>query len=690
VNTLKENSKSLKGCFVHKTVITNQSPIHKMRPSHSSKNLYQDENNQKENGKFTFFSKVFSSGELVFVRNLFIRLFLILFIYFLLRVVFLIIHWETFQTYYFRITAENIFLIFLTGLEFDFVVILFINLPVILLHLLPIPWRNYKLYKAVVKLLFIGINAVFIFVAVADLFYYQHAMVRSSGAILGMLDGFTLMLVHYSMEYWYAWILLVLFVVFLYWCDRSLEEPGQTRWSFSIQLMIFFCVFSFSFLTASRITGKIPPKVTAAASNTPFIIINDLFQNGSFFSDRNLPEYEYFSTQEAEEKIGPLKNYFYPDQPSELLNVFIIVLESFSKQYIGYFQEQEKRSHTPFLDSLSSKSLVFFNAFANAKQSNQAISAIYVSIPTMMRQPMITSRYKYNNINGIASLLGQVGYSSAFFMGSPNGLYGYDFFTRRAGFQKYFGKNEYGNDEHYDGAWGIYDDKFFLFTADRLNEMSEPFVASLWSVSSHHPFLIPPDYEDDLEKAGDHPIMKTVRYTDHSLKLFFEKIREMPWYENTLFVITADHTAITNNHTPYHSTALGTHRIPLLFYKPGSELTGVRDDFVQHIDIVPSVVDYLNLDITFKSMGKSVFHNYQDRYVYHYYNRLFQIADDTFFIQFDGERVISIYNHREDSLMQDNLLYQGEDTQEGMLEHLKAVIQFYNHAMNRNGFVKRR
>ncbi|MEX0779012.1 MAG: LTA synthase family protein [Balneolales bacterium] len=635
----------------------------------------------------SFFSKVFSFDELFFVRQLLVRLSLILFIYFILRVVFLAVHWEAFQTVYFTVTTENIFWIFFTGTNFDLIVIIFINIPIIITHLMPSPWRKYSAYPSVLRIAFITINAIFIFIGIADIIYYQHAMERASGAIFGVLDGFWLLFYRYSVEYWYALLFFILIIIILYWVDRKIEEDVKENTTYSIQFLLLILFAPIIFLVASKITNKFPTNTTAAATNTPFILINDMFTSGSLLNDQNLPEHSFFKPGEAEDILKIQKNYHRPEKSENSFNVMIIVLESFSKQYIGYFQEGQ--SHTPFIDSLYNKSFVFTNAFANGNYSNEAISSIYTSIPALMRQPMITSRYKYNDMNGIASLLGGKGYNSAFFMGSPNGLFGYDFFTKRAGFEEYFGKSEYNNNTDYDGAWGIYDDRFFRFTAEKLDEMEQPFMASLWSLSSHHPFLTPPDYQDNLEEAGDHPILKTIRYTDHSLNMFFEKIQKMPWFNNTLFVITADHKSNTNNHTAYYSTPLGAHRIPLIFYKPGSDLTGVNHEPVQHIDILPSVMDYLNQDVTFSSMGKSVFDPVDNRFVYQYYNRLFQISDDTFFLQYDGEQIISLYNHRKDSLMQNNLLFQQAEIPDMMLKTLKANMQYYNRAMNENEFVKR-
>ncbi len=104
---------------------------------------------------------------------------------------------------------------------------------------------------------------------------------------------------------------------------------------------------------------------------------------------------------------------------------------------------------------------------------------------------------------------------------------GYTAFTQLAGFQHYYGMDEYGNSADSDGMWGIWDHKFFPFFAEKLNEFPQPFFATLFTVSSHHPFKVPKEFEGKF-KGGSKPILKCIEYTDYSLRELFKTISKEP------------------------------------------------------------------------------------------------------------------------------------------------------------------
>ena len=199
------------------------------------------------------------------------------------------------------------------------------------------------------------------------------------------------------------------------------------------------------------------------------------------------------------------------------------------------------KGYTPFLDSLMGHSKSFTYAIANGRKSIDGLPSVISSIPSL-GVPYFLSPYSGNRINSLASLLGAEGYHTSFFHGAPNGSMGFNAFMNLAGVDHYYGMDEYGNADDFDGLWGIWDEPFLQFYADKLNTFPEPFMSSFFSVSSHHPFEIPDEYEDRFE-GGPLPIHRCIQYTDFALKRFFEKASTMPWYKNTLFVITADHTS---------------------------------------------------------------------------------------------------------------------------------------------------
>ena len=104
-------------------------------------------------------------------------------------------------------------------------------------------------------------------------------------------------------------------------------------------------------------------------------------------------------------------------------NVVIIILESFSKEYVGYYNNG--KGYTPFLDSLINYSLVMERAYANGIKSIEALPSIVSSIPTLMNNPFITSIYATNKYYSLPLLLKREGYSTSFFHGGNRGTMGF-------------------------------------------------------------------------------------------------------------------------------------------------------------------------------------------------------------------------------------------------------------------------
>ena len=168
----------------------------------------------------------------------------------------------------------------------------------------------------------------------------------------------------------------------------------------------------------------------------------------------------------------------------------VLIVESFGNEWVG--AAGAKKSFTPFLDSLTTESLYFKNGIANGKKSIEAVPSIFASLPSLLEIPYISSQYGNNRIEGLPRILKKEGYTSAFFHGATNGSMKFNGFAAQAGFDHYYGRTEYNNEKHYDGSWGILDEYFNPWTARKLSTLKQPFLASLFTLSSHHPFYIPP------------------------------------------------------------------------------------------------------------------------------------------------------------------------------------------------------
>ena len=265
------------------------------------------------------------------------------------------------------------------------------------------------------------------------------------------------------------------------------------------------------------------------------------------------------------------------------------------------------QGYTPFLDDLATRSLFFPNGFANARRSIEGIAAVLGGIPSLMEDPFISSAFATNTFYGLGTILQSAGYSTAFYHGGKNGTMYFDQFARSAGMKKYFGENEYPNKKDSDGTWGIWDEPFLSYMAEDLNSFKEPFLASVFTLSSHNPFEVPESFKGKFPK-GTSEIHEVIGYSDEALRRFFEKASRQPWYSHTLFILTADHTFKPAR--PSYNNDLGHYRVPILFFHPSVAHWPLIDlqKPVQQIDILPSVLDFLKISPpALNLMGRSVF-----------------------------------------------------------------------------------
>ena len=182
---------------------------------------------------------------------------------------------------------------------------------------------------------------------------------------------------------------------------------------------------------------------------------------------------------------------------------------------------------------------------------------------------------------------------------------GFSAFMQQAGFDSYVGMTEYGNKSDFDGHWGIWDEPFLQYMAQEIGQLKEPFLASVFTLSSHHPYKIPAEYEGVFPE-GHIPIHQGVGYSDNALRNFFATASQQDWYDNTLFVITADHAV--DGHLAEYKTAQGAFSIPVMFYAPGTNLVGRNDTtVVQQTDLMPTVLFMLGVEDEFVAFGNNMF-----------------------------------------------------------------------------------
>lgn len=563
----------------------------------------------------------------------------------------------------------------LLGIWFDIITIALFFLPFYALFLIPFQFRNSRVYRFLLKTLFHLTNGIIIAVNLIDVEYFKFTSKRSTADLFSMVstgNDVNQLLGSFLADFW---LLIVIFIALLILSEilyRRIMNPAFQFKSYSrlaatlnfiILLPLFFLIGRGGFglkpigvIEAANYTGG---KFTAFVLPTPFTMIKTIDQHG-------IQPKTYFSNEKARELFDPIKKTHPQNIFDSKKNIVFIILESFGTEFIGHYNGGE--SYAPYLDSLLDRSLTFEYAFANGKKSIEAVPAIFASLPTLMDSPYISSPYGNNKIEALPAILKRYGYTSTFYHGATNGSMSFDGFTKLAGFDHYVGRTEYNNEAHSDNKWGILDEYFNPWTAKQISTMPEPFMASLFTLSSHHPYYIP-DHMKDKVKYGPQPICASISYADIALRSFFETAEKQQWYNNTLFVILADHTPATT--TKYYAQRTQMYRIPMAIFDPTGKLEPKRyQQIVQQMDLMPTLLDLLNINTTYYSFGNSIFSS-QPREAVTYIQGSYN-----YFIR--NEMFIYNNEHIQSREVFDSIKPSAEITESEVENRVKALIQTYS------------
>ena len=600
--------------------------------------------------------------------------------------------------------------IFRGGLLFDTSAILYTNILYVMMMLIPWYKKENNTYHLICKWLYMVVNGLALAINLADAVYFQYTMRRTTTTVfqefsnegnLGSIIGTEFL------NHWYLVLLFVVVMLLLWYCyarphldGRTLHAPNTWRYALTCQLSFVaffpFCIAGMrgGFTTAVRpITVSnanqyaARPVDAALALNTPFALIRSIGKNVFVvppYFDNEEEMSRIYSPIHTIDTIGTIDTI-----PPIKKNVVILIVESFGREYIGALnkdlEDGKYKGYTPYVDALISKSTTFRYSFCNGRKSIDGMPSILSSIP-MFVEPFILTPASMNDYTGIAGILGKEGYETAFFHGAQNGSMGFQAFAQKTGFQRYYGRTEYEaakGTKDFDGTWAIWDEPFLQYYAEQMSQMKEPFMTAVFTASSHHPFVVPESYQQQFPE--EHlAIQKCIRYTDMAIGKFFETVSKQPWFEHTIFVLTSDHTNMSDH--DYYQTDLGGFCSPIIIYEPSRPEGQMIDKIAQQIDIMPTVLGMLGYQKPYFGFGIDVLNTpKEDTWAVNYLNGVYQYVKHGYVLQFDGQKTKGFYS-LQDSLMQHNLLHQSStvNRQQQMEQELKAIIQQYMERMTQD------
>lgn len=565
--------------------------------------------------------------------------------------------------YFSQVKFYDLLFPFFYGLRFDLATALIFNIPFIILSLIPL---KFDLYKKFLKIVYILSNVLLLAINLVDIEYFKFNGKKLTRDIFVIVKDMSDQLIQLSLYYWYIPFAIFIFIYLLNYFFEKIEIKKEIKKVPYYLLPIssfLFLVISFIGIRGGLQMRSISPK--QAFSFNQYEIGNFVLNSGytlvRSLENEKQEMISYFKTdKEARNLILKNKSVFsHHNMGSEKKNIILIIVESLSQEYVD-------EGFTPFLESLALESLYFDRNFANGRRSIEALPSILLGVPSILDTPLSQSQFQTNYFNALPIILKKHGYSTSFFHGGKRGTMDFDSFTASIGIDEYYGKEDYtGNENDYDGAWGIFDHQFLKFMLEKLNKKVEPFFSTVFTLSSHQPYRIPKDFQGKFNK-GNLEIHESIGYVDHALKLFFEQAKNLSWFKNTLFIITADHTQKLRNKK--FQNYLGTYRVPLFFFYPGHKLSSTKK-VTQQADIGPSILDFLGLrKEKWNLFGESVFSD-GEGLAFFSNNGVFYLVRGNSYIQKNGE-IVEQFNGVMDSQLES--AHVGQQ----MLEDLKSYIQY--------------
>ncbi|MBT8327983.1 MAG: sulfatase-like hydrolase/transferase [Bacteroidia bacterium] len=537
--------------------------------------------------------------------------------------------------------------------------------------------------KALIKLNTIVFAILFLAALVFNLinvFYYPTSKNIAGVELFTMIGGQEWGIIFsYITHYWY---LILVAVLLLYGAVKlflfiTLEFKNRIKIGFvlmSLGLLFGFARGTFTLKPLNSMNAfEVLPANGAKTAITPLYVLLESY------GKKPLEELNYFPEDEILASLQQ-NRITLPSLGSNKPNICIILLESFGKEYTG-LNKGKGSSYTPFLDSLMDESLNFTNAYANGLRSMDAVASIYAGIPSLMDQSFVGSLYTGNNINSLFNQLKELGYLNTFYHAADEQSMGFKSFLTAQGLDRYVANQQYPNSDDFDGTWGIFDEPFLQFYANELGNMKQPWCSSIFTLSSHHPYAVPKKY--NKLKKGTLPIHRAVRYSDIALRNFFIEARTQPWFSNTVFVLTADHSSVNKNKR--YKTHRGSYEVPLLVYAPSLFEPEIITKPVQHLDLYPTVLQLAGMKDSVFALGKSLLDsNYAP--IVHYEGNRYCLTDSSYALEMVGKRKFKLYNYKEDPNYRYNLSRKNSALKEAMENKLKLNIQKFNYSIINNHF----
>ena len=530
----------------------------------------------------------------------------------LVRFVFWLSYPDTFSQLSFYETVSA----FINGLRFDGSVFArFILLPFILMAF-PLAWLDKRGWFDIWAWLFFIVLIGSTLLLLADIIYFEHVKRHLSYELILIKDDINFVFDFMRHGYIGALILYALFTLGLGWIWLTiLRRPfKKTSWAPVKYIATFLLILV---IGRGGVSGKLIEIIDAyGTGNSAYghLSLNGAFTTMAFSLNMDKTNHHFFSEEEAIATLRKHRTVIDPKYPLMKkhkgkptgYNVVFVLLESWNFDHVDSFGNNSYKV-TPNFDALAAEGIRFTNFYAAGQRSIEGVQTTLTGIPALKGLPRLDAGIGVSNYTRLGSIAKDNGYETLFVQSSNRDSFKISGITAAAGFEYFYGKEDipligkYPDPEEATFGW---DYDTLMFFKSKIDDLKEPFLAYAFTGTTHEPYADPGKkfHVQPHDAQGEAGFLNTVNYADWSLGQFIAAAKKQPWFDNTVFIFTADHANYLQK-----GDFLKSFHTPLLIYSP--KLFKAKEDKTvsSQLDIMPTIIELLGFNTEYTSVGESVF-----------------------------------------------------------------------------------
>ncbi|GAB7088994.1 LTA synthase family protein [Marinifilum fragile] len=555
-----------------------------------------------------------------------------------------------------ELSIIRFFQIYAFGLFYDLVAISYFIIPFVF-YLLIVPDKifNSKIHRWISYAFFIVSIGILVFSGIGEWFFWEEFSVRynfiavdylvyTHEVISNIKESYPMPIIIFGMLLLSGGIFALVKKQF----DSSINSQSKFV-SRLITSVVLWMIPTMAFLTIDKTSAEIQENTY---SNE--LAHNGIYQIFSAFRNNELDYKSFYQSMDDKEAFTNLRELIktsnsefiskdvfdvtrkinYPGEDKKY-NVMMITVESLSGSFFTRFGGTS--NITPNMDTIAQQSLFFTNFYATGTRTVRGMEALTLSIPPTPGYSIV-KRPNNEGMFTLGNVLKSKGYDTNFIYAGNGYFDNMNYFFGNSGYNIVDKKNFEKDEITFENAWGVCDEDLFakaMQVADNSYKSGKPFHNFIMTTSNHRPYTYPDGKIDIPSHSGR---KGAVKYTDYAIAKFLREAKKHEWFNNTLFVIVADHCASSAGKT---SLPVKKYHIPLMVYAPGIIEAREVNTMASQIDFAPTVMGLLNMDYTSKFFGKDILLDQPDRALVGTYQKIGLLKNNSLTLQLPTKRIES-------------------------------------------------